>query len=979
MDATQDKVLPVYFDGKHIEARVGDSVAATLIANGLIVNRYTRQQQPRGLFCGMGICADCLVTIDGKRSQRACMTSVWPDMQIQTQREDDWQDDTELTYSHDEHSDEVSSEPQTQEIDLLVVGAGPAGLNAALVASQFGLHVFVIDERHESGGQYFKPRTAGYRDTKSLDDQHRRGIALRKQIDSSAVKLGLGETLWYARQRESDNSFDLRTFASDGQRRYLARTVVLATGAVEQAAIVPGWTLPGVMTIGAGQTLIRRYGIPPGRRVLVAGNGPLGMQLAYELELQGTKVVALLERARPSMGYELLRACWYSPKRLIEAVRYRLYLMLRRVPVLYAHEVVGLTGERCVQHVQAASLDTGAMRSFDVDAVCMGDGFGAQLELARLLGCKLQVSSGTGQVLPLRTTEGATNVAGLWIAGDAGGLAGADAAEVQGRLAGWEVQRYCAHSTPCDRVNSVASASLFKQRTAMRKFVRAGRFQESLWRLYQARARALPEGDTVICRCEELSCQQVSKALDKGVTSLASLKAATRLGMGRCQGRYCVPIAVQLLAQRSHETGATGLFAPQVPVRPVPVSALHYEKPEWRGHRQSSPAARPTMPRVEPLSIDRADIVVIGAGVTGISAALFAAQAGARVVVLDRGLANAEASGGNAGSLHLQLLSWDFGSKAAGDGSAALATLELQNESIALWRTLEAQLNADFEMQTTGGMMVAESVNQIEFLERKVHAENSVGIDSSVIDARRMRQIMPAIAERMVAAAWCPGEGKINPLLATPLLVQAARLHGAVIEEQAAVTAITKTGSEYNVHTPVGTVQTPRIIVAAGGWSAKLGEMLGISIPVRGAPLQMIVTEPAPALVPCLLAHADRHLTLKQANAGSLIIGGAWTAETSWAGHARVLPDSLEGNLWVASRTVPRISDLHVLRSWAAMNIDIDGAPLLGAVPGQPGIVVAATANGYTLGPVMGREAAAIALNGTVPTSIQRFGFERLQ
>jgi glycine/D-amino acid oxidase-like deaminating enzyme len=422
---------------------------------------------------------------------------------------------------------------------------------------------------------------------------------------------------------------------------------------------------------------------------------------------------------------------------------------------------------------------------------------------------------------------------------------------------------------------------------------------------------------------------------------------------------------------------ADGLFAPQVPVRPVPVSALQYEKPEWSGHRESSPAARPTIPRREPLVSDQADVVIVGAGVTGVSAALYAAKSGARTICLDRGFANAEASGGNAGSLHLQLLSWDFGDRAAGDGSAALATLVLQQESIELWRTLEKQTNSDFEMQLTGGMMVAESASQIEFLERKVRAENSVGIVSQVIDSARMRQIMPAIADCMVAAAWCPGEGKINPLIATPALVQAAKAHGAVIEEQAPVTAISRTGSGYTIQTPVGMVRTPRIIIAAGGWSAQVGAMLGVRIPVHGAPLQMIVTEPAPALVPCLLAHADRHLTLKQARAGSLIIGGAWTAETSPAGQSRVLAESLEGNLWVAAHTVPRLSDLHVLRSWAAMNVDIDGAPLLGRLPGQPRVVVAATANGYTLGPIMGREAAAMALQDSVPLKLHRFGFDR--
>ena len=153
--------------------------------------------------------------------------------------------------------------------------------------------------------------------------------------------------------------------------------------------------------------------------------------------------------------------------------------------------------------------------------------------------------------------------------------------------------------------------------------------------------------------------------------------------------------------------------------------------------------------------------------------------------------------------------------------------------------------------------------------------------------------------------------------------------------------------------------------------------MLGARLPIRGAPLQMIVTDPAPPILPCLLAHADRHLTMKQTDAGTILIGGAWTAATGPSGQPQVLPRSLEGNLWVASHTIPALANLSAVRSWAAMNIDIDGAPLLGPVPGHPGVTVAATANGYTLGPLMGREAARIALTGRIRKDIAPFGMDR--
>ena len=132
--------------------------------------------------------------------------------------------------------------------------------------------------------------------------------------------------------------------------------------------------------------------------------------------------------------------------------------------------------------------------------------------------------------------------------------------------------------------------------------------------------------------------------------------------------------------------------------------------------------------------------------------------------------------------------------------------------------------------------------------------------------------------------------------------------------------------------------------------------MVGLDLPVHSAPLQMIVTETAPPLVKHLVAHADRHLSLKQAATGGLIIGGGWTAtHDPQRRFNTTLRASVEGNLWVAQRVVPQIRGLRVLRTWAAMNINIDGAPILGPAPGVPGFHNAVTSNGYTLSPVVAR------------------------
>ncbi|WP_226782838.1 FAD-dependent oxidoreductase [Oceaniglobus trochenteri] len=936
------------FDGQEVSARRGDSIAAALAAAGTFSLGRRMSARARGVYCGMGACQDCLVTVDGHRSLRACMAEAEPGMNVGTQ---------------DDGSGAVIPAPgdapaaTDRTCDLAIVGAGPAGLEAAIAATEVGLTVLVIDERSAPGGQYFKPPSDGSRKP-GRDRQHRRGDALRDRFAACGATLIDRATVWFARGTE--DGFVLR-FTRDGtETRVTAATAILATGAHERPAPVPGWTAPGVMTIGAAQTLARRYGVAPGKRILIAGQGPLGLQLAVELMEIGADVVGVAERSAMPLQ-RLIRIAMADPGLAASGAGYLLRLRRAGVPLWRTSEVtaIGAPGTDGLRDVTLASTGGGDIRNQRADAVCMGDGFVPQIELARLLGCPLEPG---GTIA--RAPDGATARPGLWVAGDGGGLGGAQAAMAQGRLAGLSAARHLGRDAPEDGAT-------------VRRLTRAQRFQAALWSAYSAPTRAAPTGDTIVCRCETVTAGQIGAAINAGATDPGAIKRSTRCGMGRCQGRFCTPTLLSILQSHGVKTPPAALAAPQLPARPVRAGQLLREKPEWGGHREARPSARPEPPATAPLPISRADVVVIGAGVTGLAAARHAALSGASVLCLERGRAGAEASGGNAGSLHLQLLSWDFGAKAVAGGSPALRTLPLQAESIALWSKLEQERGDDFEMKVTGGLMLAENPDQIEFLTAKARAEGKVGIETHVIGKDDIARIAPALSDRFVAAAWCPGEGKINPLAANDALLAATRDVGAVVAERCPVLAIERDGDGYAVATAGGTIHATRIVIAAGGWSAQPGAMLGVSLPIRGAPLQMIVTEPAPPLVPCLVAHADRHLTLKQATAGGLLIGGAWPASVNASGQSEVLPESLEGNLWVAARTVPAVGGLSVVRSWAAMNIDIDGAPLLSHLPGHPNVVVAATANGYTLGPLVGREAATGVLGGRMRNDLQEFDLTR--
>lgn len=446
--------------------------------------------------------------------------------------------------------------------------------------------------------------------------------------------------------------------------------------------------------------------------------------------------------------------------------------------------------------------------------------------------------------------------------------------------------------------------------------------------------------------------------------------------MGRCQSRYCGSHLHELLhEQPGHHTQRLVM---QVPLRPVPVASLAMEKPEWLGHKHSLlPGPLQSRPHNEDLPRDAA-IVVIGAGIAGLSTAMNLAFAGEDVIVLDRSWPNASASGGNAGSLHGQLLSFDFDKQSKTGGSQALKTLVLQRDSIALWQELQQASPLDFEIKITGGLMVAETEQDLVFLKAKAALEREQGIPCDMIGRNELRAMEPALDERFLGAAFCPIEGKINPLVATQAVLTKARQAGARIFSRCEVRHIEQTASGFLIHTNDGHIRAGRIVNAAGAFSSRIGSMLSTRIPVFGAPLQMIVTESVQPMVHSLVAHAARHLTLKQAGNGNFIIGGGWTAGLDQAqDHPRPLRDSLEGNLWIAQHVVPDLKKLHVLRSWGAMNINIDGAPIIGEHPSIKGFYTAATSNGYTLGPIMGRVTADLMVRGKTDWDVGIFSLER--
>jgi D-hydroxyproline dehydrogenase subunit alpha len=933
------RAISFLFDDRRIEALEGETVGAALSAAGITTFRHTPSGAPRGLFCGMGACFDCVVTVDGRIGQRACLTQAIDGMQVGSGFP------AEMVF-------DATPVAEDRDCDVLVVGGGIAGLSAGIAAAEAGASVVLLDERRAPGGQFAKPLAPSHADA-APDAQFRLGTDLRARAERAGVRIESSAMVWGAFAAN-----EIAALVRGQSVTYHPRRLILATGAHEAPVPIPGWTLPGVMTTGGLQTLARTQRVMPGSRVLIAGTGPLNLQLACELVTGGMKEVTVLEAA-PRFGAaawrDLARMAWAAPDLLLDGVS-----MLRRLRRAGVKVVWGATLDRLEGTDRVAAAVSGGQR-FPVDVVALNMGFQPEVNLARALGVPHRLVERRAGYLATETdAEGRTAVTGVFAAGDGAILGGSRVAVARGRLAGLAAAREIGFAAPADRA-------------ARRALVRAEAFQDALWRLFAVPPVTVVD-EAIVCRCEEVTAARLRAEIAGGLTSLPALKKATRAGMGRCQGRFCAATIARMCPSLAEPDN---FAAPRAPLRPVPAAPLMREAPEFTAPLLSDPAPPVRLHALPPMPVEarHADVVVVGGGAAGLSTAYFLAKGGADVLLIDRDEAAMAASTANAGSLHVQLLSYDFNDDTPLDGGPAAHTLPLAPRSIALWKEIAAAAGEDLGIRTEGGLMLAEDEAGMAWLRRKSAMERRWGIESHVLGSNELRDLAPALSDRMVGADFVPAEGYGDPLRGMMALLHQAQGCGARLLRGAEVLGVERSGSGWTVMTSKGVVTAGRVVNATGPWAARIGRMVGLDLPVTGTVQQVIVTEPAPVLTRHLVAMANRHLSLKQQASGGFLIGGGWFGDfDAKTGRTSPLRRNIEGNLWVCERALPVVKALSIVRAWTGINPSIDRAPLLGEVPGLPGFYNTVTANGYTLGPVVGQITAEAILHGEEIDSRYRIG-----
>ncbi len=375
----------------------------------------------------------------------------------------------------------------------------------------------------------------------------------------------------------------------------------------------------------------------------------------------------------------------------------------------------------------------------------------------------------------------------------------------------------------------------------------------------------------------------------------------------------------------------------------------------------------------------RCDVLVVGGGLTGSAAAFYLARAGVDVLLAERWDLNTEASGRNAGGFHVQIQFEPFEVEGEDWARAWAPTIPMLIDAVEHWQGLAGELGTDLEVKLTGGILAAETAEQLSAIERKAEIEREAGLEVELLSRAELRRVAPYLSERMAGGLLCPVEGKANPLLATPAFARAAAAHGARFELGVEVLGIEQVPSGFRVETSGGPIQCERIVNCAGTEAGRIAGLVGVELPVESHPLQAHVTEPVAPVVRHLTYFAGERLTLKQAAIGSVLIGGGWPADVDESGRSVVSQESLRSNLRVAQHVVPALAQARLLRIWTgACNGTPDHRPILGELEGVSGFFVAVFPFlGFTAAPLLGKLAADLALGRPSPYPAAPFAAER--
>jgi len=448
---------------------------------------------------------------------------------------------------------------------LVIIGAGPAGMSAAVVAANHGLNVALLDEQEMPGGQIYRAmESIPPERAKLLGSEYQRGQKLVTDLRDADIDYFQGTQVWSLNEK-----LEVGLLHHGKAAMISADQVILANGAIERPVPFPGWTLPGVMNAGAGQILFKTHGIVPEDGVVLAGSGPLLLLLAWQYLHAGVKIKALLDltpmqnhlRALPHLPRALLAGHY-----LIKGMAYKKDLKQAGIGTL--HNVSHLVAKGKTTLDTVSFLHKGRLQSIKTDLLLIHFGVIPQSQLSRAAGCHHQWNPSQQCWTPTLDKWGNTSINGILMAGDSAGIGGARTAEHAGRLVALQALYQLRKINRSERKQLAR-----KDRQWMREERHIRPFLEAFFHI-PGKLLKVPDDNTIVCRCEEITAGEIRTTVGAGHSDSNQVKFLTRCGMGPCQGRQCAEAVSHIIAAESGETKPRQLYRGRPPVTPLTLGQL---------------------------------------------------------------------------------------------------------------------------------------------------------------------------------------------------------------------------------------------------------------------------------------------------------------------------------------------------------------------------------------------------------------------
>ncbi|WP_028717122.1 NAD(P)/FAD-dependent oxidoreductase [Paracoccus sp. J39] len=448
--------------------------------------------------------------------------------------------------------------------DAIVIGAGPAGIGGASLLAERGARVLLVDESPGPGGQIWRGiETVPESRAAVLGPDYRAGAAEVARLRASGATLAFSTEAWRV---DPDGAVWLRD--AGGLRREAAWHLLVATGAMERPVPLPGWTLPGVTTIGGLQILLKREGLLPQGPLALVGTGPLVYLYAVQCLTAGKRDLVLVDTARPAATLAALRhlpraLLGHGPAYLVKGAGLLWQLRRAGIAVHTNARQIGIEPDGDGSLV-LRFLGRGRHR-LRLSRIGLHEGVIPETHLLRSLGCRMLWSEAAVAFHPARDRDLRSSLDHVHVAGDAGGIGGAMVALLEGRIAAIAILERLGHQVDPLLVSAT--------RRARRAHLAARPLIERLYR--PAPELLTPPDEVVACRCEEVRCGEIRASLAVGAAGPNQLKAFLRCGMGPCQGRICGPTLAQLTARmRGVTMEEAGWLTVRPPLRPVSVGEI---------------------------------------------------------------------------------------------------------------------------------------------------------------------------------------------------------------------------------------------------------------------------------------------------------------------------------------------------------------------------------------------------------------------